>query len=289
MARGRVRLQLATLAHGVENFGDLRDVLRQFNSNRDYSYSMTAQLNKRFSNSMEFSAGYTFSHAYDLISATSDISNSTLRFSILDGTFADRRLRPSLWDIPHSVRFSGAVDLPYGVRFSLFYTGTSGRPYAWTSASDLKGDGFAGNDLIYVPLNAQDISLSNTAQWGTLENFIKTEPCLNEQRGRVMARTSCRNPWRAFVDAKAVKSFRTIRGQSVEVVASMFNVLSFLGVGGKIYSVTGFENASLLTRAGYSTALGRGIYNLDGAGRARRFQDVNASRWKLELGARYIF
>jgi hypothetical protein len=238
---------------------------------------------------MEFTAGYTFSHAYDLISATSDVSFSTLRFSILDGTFADRKLAKSFWDTPHSVRFSGAVDLPYGVRFSLFYTGTSGRPYAWTSSSDLNADGFAGNDLIYVPLNAQDISLANPTQWATLDNFINNVPCLREQRGRIMARTSCRNPWRSFVDAKAVKSFRTIRGQSVEVMASMFNVLSFLGIGGKIYSVTGFENASLLTRTGYSTALGRGIYALDGAGRALKFQDVNASRWKLELGARYIF
>lgn len=266
-----------------------RDVLRQFNSSRDYSYSLTTQLNKRFSNSMEFTASYTFSHAYDLISATSDISNSTLRFSILDGTFARRNLAKSLWDTPHSVRFSGAVDLPYGVRFSLFYTGTSGRPYAWTSASDLNGDGFAGNDLIYVPVNAQDISLANPAQWTTLNNFINNEPCLRDQRGRVMQRTSCRNPWRSFLDARAVKSFRTIRGQSMEVTASMFNLLSFLGIGGKIYSVTGFENASLLSRTGYSAALGRGIYSLDGAGRALKFQDVNLSRWKLELGARYIF
>lgn len=266
-----------------------RDVIRQFNSNRDYSYSLTTQLSKRFSNNMEFTAGYTFSHAYDLISATSDISNSTLRFSILDGTFARRNLARSFWDTPHSIRFSGAFDLPAGVRLALFYTGTSGRPYAWTSASDLNGDGFAGNDLIYVPINAQDISLSNPAQWTTLDNFIKNEPCLQAQRGRVMERTSCRNPWRTFVDARAVKSFRTIRGQSVEVTASMFNVLSFLGIGGKIYNVATFENSSLLTRTGYNAALGRGIYSLDGAGRALKFQDINASRWKLELGARYIF
>jgi hypothetical protein len=266
-----------------------RDVIRQFNSNRDYAYSFTAGLNKRFSNGMEFSAGYTFSHAYDLISATSDISNSTLRFSILDGTFADRRLRPSFWDTPHSVRLSGAVDLPAGVRFALIYSGTSGRPYSWTSSSDLNADGFAGNDLIYVPVNAQDISLANSAQWTTLDNFIKNEPCLNRQRGHIMSRTSCRNPWRGLVDAKAIKSFRTVRGQSMEVMASVYNVLSLLGVGGKIYTVTGFENASLLTRTGYSTALSRGIYSLDGAGRAKMNQDINASRWKLELGARYIF
>src|SRR5205085_12078003 len=128
-----------------------RDVLRQFNSNQDYSYSLTGQVNKQFSNGLEFGVSYTFSHSYDLISATSDISNSNLNFSTLDGTFASRNLRPSFFDIPHSVRISGTTNLPYGVRFSLFYTGQSGRPYAWRYGSDVNADGFSGNDLIYVP------------------------------------------------------------------------------------------------------------------------------------------
>lgn len=267
-----------------------RDVLRQFNSNQDYSYSLTFSLNKRFSNAMEFTAGYTFSHAYDLISGTSDISNSLLRFSILDGTFANRNLRNSLWDTPHSIRISGAANLPYGVRLSLFYTGQSGRPYSYTSASDLNADGLAGNDLIYVPINSQDISLVNPAQWTTLNNYINAEPCLNKARGTIIQRTSCRNPWRTFLDARAVKSFRTIRGQSVEVMASLFNVLSFLSIGGKINSTTGFENANLLSLARYDAALGRGVYNLALPNNGNRLAtDVNASRWKLELGARYIF
>ncbi len=267
-----------------------RDVIKQYNSNRDYSYSLTFQLNKRFSNDMEFTAGYTFSHAFDLISGTSDISNSLLRFSILDGTLANRNLRPSLWDTPHSVRFSGAANLPYGVRLALFYTGSSGRPYAYTSASDLNADGLAGNDLIYVPLNQQDISLATPSQWTTLNNYINNEPCLNKQLGQVIQRTSCRNPWRSFVDARAVKSFNTVRGQSVEVTASLFNVLSFLGVGGKIYSVTGFENANLLSLSRYDAVLGRGVYTLSLPNNGQRTaQDVFSSRWKLELGARYMF
>jgi hypothetical protein len=263
-------------------------VLRQFNSNSDYSYSFSVGLNKRFANSMEFSAGYTFSHSYDLISPTSDVSNSNLNFSTLDGTFAQRNLAKSFYDIPHSIRFSGAFDMPVGIRFALFYTGTSGRPYAWRYASDVNGDGFNGNDLVYVPLNAQDISLANPAQWQQLDNFINNEPCLRNQRGQIMQRTSCRNPWRSFVDAKAVKNFRTIRGQSVEVMASLFNVLSFLGIGGKIYTVSSNENIALLNRTGYSTALSRGIYSLALPSQLK-FQDVQASRWKLELGARYIF
>ena len=265
-----------------------RDVIRQFNSNRDYSYSFTFQLNKHFSNDMEFTAGYTYSRSYDLVSPASDISNSFLNFSTLDGTFANRRLTPSFYDIPHSVRFSGAANLPAGIRVALFYTGTSGRPYAWRYGSDVNADGFSGNDLVYVPLNAQDILLSNPAQYPLLDAFINNEPCLREARGQILHRGACRNPWRSFVDMKVTKSFRTVRGQSVEVLASMFNVLSFLGIGGKIYTASGNENIALLTLARYDAASGRGVYNLAQPAQLK-LQDVNASRWKLELGARYIF
>jgi hypothetical protein len=265
----------------------IRDVLRQFNSNRDYSYSFTVQLAKRFSDRVEFTGSYTFSRSYDLMSATSDISNSNLNFATLDGTFSNRNLRPSLFDQPHSIRLSGTAELPFGLRFSLFYTGQSGRPYSYRYASDVNGDGFNGNDLVYVPMYRQDISLANPAQWDQLDAYIQSEPCLREQRGRIMDRSSCRNPWQSFVDARVSKSINTIGGQRVELVASMFNLMSFLGIGGQIRETSGFENVALLTRTGYSNTLGRGIYALSLP--TRNAVSVTASRWKLELGARYAF
>lgn len=263
------------------------DVLRQFNSNQDYSYSIAFQLNKRLSDNVELSAGYAYSRSYDLMSATSDISNSLLNFATLDGTFRERNLTPSLFDTPHSIRFSGTAMLPYGFRFSLFYTGRSGRPYAYRYNSDVNGDGFAGNDLFYVPANSQDISLTNPADWARLDAFIEGEECLREQRGRIMERGSCRNPWQSFVDARIARTFRTVRGQTVEFTVNVFNVLSFLGVGGINRVTSDFENIAILNRTGYSNGLSRGIYSLLLPERERI--SVFASRWKVELGARYAF
>ncbi len=265
------------------------DVLRQFNSNKDYAYTAAFSVVRRFSGGLEFSASYAYARSYDLISPGSDISNSLLNFSTLDGTFRNRNLRPSLFDTPHNVRLSGTTTLPYGVRFSLFYTGQSGRPYAYRYNSDVNGDNFSGNDLFYVPVNSSDISLANPAQFTQLNNFILSEPCLREQRGRIMERGSCRNPWRTFVDARFAKTFTTIRGQAIELTTNMFNVLSFLGIGGQIRSTTGFENLPILNRTGYSTALSRGIYALTTPFPTRNSIDVLATRWKLEMGARYSF
>ena len=263
------------------------DVLRQFNSNQDYAYQASLNLTKRFSNGLEFSGGYTYSRSYDLMSPGSDISNSLLNFATLDGPFANRNLTPSFYDTPHSVRFSATTTLPYGVRFSLFYTGSSGRPYAYRYNNDVNGDNFSGNDLFYVPLNAQDINLSNAADYAKLDAFIQSEPCLRNQRGQIMQRNSCRNPWVSFVDARFGKTFQTVRGQSIEFTANLFNVLSFLGVGGTLHSTSGNENIAILGRTGYNAAAGRGIYSL--LLPTLNAVQVQASRWKLELGGRYNF
>jgi hypothetical protein len=263
------------------------DVLRQYNSSRDYSYSATFALTKRFSDNVEFAAAYSYARSYDLISPTSDISNSLLNFATLDGTMGNRNLRPSFFDVPHTIRLSGTTVLPYSVRFTLSYTGNSGRPYAYRYNTDVNGDGFSGNDLFYVPLYRSDISLANPAQWDALNAFIEGEACLREQRGRIMERNSCRNPWQSFVDARVSKSFTTYRGQSIELIANLFNAMAFFGLGGE-NRVTSFnENIPILTRTGYSGALGRGIYTL--LLPTREAVQYPASRWKLEFGARYSF
>jgi hypothetical protein len=263
------------------------DVLRQFNSNRDYSYSLSFSLNKRFGNGLTFNAGYAYSRSYDLISPSSDISNSLLNFSTLDGTFASRHLTTSFYDTPHSVRLSGTTELPYGFKVSLIYTGNSGRPYAYRYNTDVNGDNFSGNDLFYVPQNAQDISLANPADYAKLDAFINGEKCLRDQRGTIMRRNSCRNPWVSFLDSRVSKVFPTLHGQTVELTANIYNVMALLGIGGE-NRVTSFnENIPILTRTAYSTALSRGTYTL--LLPQRNVLQYPASRWKLEFGARYAF
>ena len=262
------------------------DVLRQYNSNQDYQFSIKFGLIKRFTN-LEFQAEYAYMRSYDLISPTSDISNSLLNFATLDGTMHNRNLTPSFFDTPHNIRLSGTASLPYQFQVSLFYTGSSGRPYAYRYNTDVNGDNFSGNDLFYVPVNSSDISMANPAQYAQLDAFINGEECLREQRGRIMRRNSCRNPWQSFLDARVAKSFHTIRTQSVEFTANIYNVLSLLGIGGILRTTSSNENIAILNRTGYNTTLGRGIYTLQLP--PRNVVQYPASRWKLEFGARYSF
>ena len=105
---------------------------------------------------------------------------------------------------------------------SLYFVGESGRPFTYTAygavgRGDLNADGSNTNDPIYIPRNALDATEikfsgdlgdlpgadnSAAAQAGrentqrhAFEDFIARTPCLRSQRGQIMARNSCREPW----------------------------------------------------------------------------------------------
>lgn len=275
-----------------------RDIILQSNSNKDYQYQATFQLQKRFSNGLEFNGGYTYARAYDLMSLTSSISNSNLRFAVLDGTLDNRNLAPAAFDVPHRVTFTVTGNLPMDFRGSIQYAGRSGTPYSYVTSNDGNGDGLAGQDLVYVPANAQDIQMcplagactplsQDPAAYAQLNAYINAEPCLASQRGQIMSRTSCRNPWQSFVNGRLAKTIRTVHGQAIELTADVFNVLSFLGVGGKVTSTSFFEETNLLTMQRYNQAAGRGVYSFaTSLPNLRRVDTIN-SRWRILFGARY--
>ncbi len=151
--------------------GLANDIIENRNVSKDQSTSLAFQLQKRFSDGLEFNAAYTYSHALDVMSMTSDITNSNYNFGALDGTIANRNLRTSSFDRPHKVSISGTVNAPFGARFSLIYNGLSGTPFTYVVSGDANADGVFGNDLAYVARNRADMSMDgnggNVAGFGT--------------------------------------------------------------------------------------------------------------------------
>ena len=81
---------------------------------------------------------------------------------------------------------------------------------------------------MYVPTDASDINLSDPSTWDSLDHFIRGEPCLQKQRGRIMRRNSCGATWRTILNARLSKEIPTAGGQSIELIADLFNVLNLL-------------------------------------------------------------
>jgi carboxypeptidase family protein/TonB-dependent receptor-like protein len=275
----------ATAARLTSSF---RQVILHENKSGDHSFSLTGQLQKRFSDNVEFNVGYTYSHTEDLFSLTSSIASSNLNFAALDGTLANRNLRTSAFDLPHKITASGSVTLPYRVNLSVIYVGQSGFPYSYTVQGDANGDGISGNDMVYVPRDSFDITMKNPADYTTLNSYINGEDCLRNNRGRLLPRNSCRNAWTNFLNARLGKVFPTVNGQSIEITADFFNVLNMIsGDWGLIRQTAPFEEQAMLRLSGYDTTNNRGIYTLFLP--PRNQVQINSSRWRIQLGAKYAF
>lgn len=273
------------------------NILMHTNRNKDYSYSASFQLAKNLGN-LTFVGGYTYSRAFDLISQTSSVAYSNYGYATLDGTLENRNVTTSFFDRPNKITFSGTYHFPHGVDASLVYIGVSGSPFGYTINGDVNADGVGfgsqKNDLFYVPKDSNDITMSGatpairTAQYDSLNNFINQQSCLSSQRGKIMGRDSCRNPWANYLNANLTWTLPQIHGQRLQVSLDVFNLLHLISSDwGIIRETTGNENANILKKSGnFDVANDRNTYSLSLP--ALNSMSSFSSRWRLILGARWI-
>jgi outer membrane receptor protein involved in Fe transport len=215
------------------------------NSKGGYNYTLSGQLRKRFNRSFEATAAYNYMQAKDVQSLTSDRAISNWRngrqYSGLENDNED--ISTSNFQRPHRLIMYGTYTAPWKTNqtdITFFYEGISGQPYVYVANADLNGDGFAGNDPIYVPKNALD---PNEVRIGTgagtafalapaeaqiLENFINAQPCLNKQRGQIMTRNSCQAPFQQRMDASIRQTIPQIAGQRFTLQLDIFNLPNLL-------------------------------------------------------------
>jgi Carboxypeptidase regulatory-like domain len=284
------------------NFGPIIQIT---NGRGDRAYSLTGQVQKRFGNGTELMGAYTYTNAKDLMSAAGDFAFTNLGSTPVDGTLENRNLRTAFWETPHKVTLVGTFNLPLDVGLSLIYSGSSGHPYTYVVRGDANADGVGDpndyrlNDVIYVPRDANDITLTTPADFVKLDQYILLEPCLRGQRGRLLERNSCRDAWVNLTSARLTKIFGLFQGHSIQVSVDVFNVLNLLDgdwglvrqtvdeFGGR---VPGHE-IDVLELVGYDTAKSRGIYRVlpNVLTPSRNRIDPELSRWRMQLSARYAF
>lgn len=322
---------IATNAEGRQMFGasgffgtpqrvdpNFVQVLDHLNENRDRTWVVSLQFQKRFEDRLEFNASYSYMDAKDLTSLSSSIATSNFGFRPVSegGNPNNPPLSTSAFEVPHRLQFSGTVNLPRSSSVSFIFTGQSGTPYTWTVFGDANGDGFMApnafgrtNDIIYVPSGPTDFSPrnGNPVEFENFDRVIDAEPCLQESRGRIPERNTCRNPWRNRLDLKFQLGLDGARhGHRISLIGDVFNVLNLISDDlGRIETISFFETRTLLQDRGFDAANDRPIYSyagprlsdLDGDGTISRdevrdqlksISDVT-SRWRIQLGIRYDF
>ena len=216
-------------------------VLDLTNSSGDYTWSVTGQLQKSFSDRFEGSVAYTHQVSKDVVSVTSSTAGSNFRYQRdVSGDLNDKSITTSKYDQPHRIVATGTYRFPTATDVSFIYQGNSGAPFDFvygtsssTGSGDLNGDGQSQNDLFYVPTdatNSAEIQFSGATaaqQAAALESFISANDCLNSQRGRIMTRNSCRNPWVNEVDLSLAQSLGKLGPKQLQNLQVRLDIINF--------------------------------------------------------------
>jgi hypothetical protein len=208
------------------------------NKSQDYSYSLTAELQKRFTTNLGGSIAYTFTQAYSIQDLTSSTAGSQYRFGrTYSGTQLETPLAHSAFETPNRIVGDVSYTLPTKTSISVIYQGQSGIHFTYVSSNDLNGDNQTLNDPIYIPTGPSDpkgpvfattstfngISYTPAQQAAAFDSFISSTSCLNSQRGQIMKRNSCDTPWTNEFDVSAEQAVTTIRGQNLSLRLDIFN------------------------------------------------------------------
>jgi hypothetical protein len=291
----------------------LGDVIAVTNQSKDRAFDVTGELRKH-GRLADVQASVSYGRTRDVQSARplSALLADNWRFARpVAGLQGALTLGTSDFDQPFRVRASGTVRSPWRrlpTDVSFFYVGGSGVPYTYVAGGtqgrgDLNADGAVGNDPIYVPrtaFDAAEITFGGSraevdAQQTAFERFIEGAACLRGQRGRIMARNSCRSPWMSLTNLAIRQGVPSPQGQSLALELQVFNLLNLLNPRwGRVELPTGnalttTSQIALLSQVGETTGpQGQPIYRFDPT--ARRYSHENFDTYyQLQLAARYTF
>ena len=230
------------------------------NTSRNRAYQLSARFEKRFSDGVAATAHYTFSRVRDVQTPlrvnTSGVVNWASR--AVSGRHEDLGTGISLNGIPHRVVLAATMRAPWrrwSTELSVYYVGESGSPFtylAWGSVrgrGDLNADGSNENDPIYVPRSAFDTAqirfaptirqvpavgggtrtdtVTEAQQAAAFERLIESTPCLRRQRGDILERNSCREPW-SHTTIASVRQSIPVANRALEAQLDVYNVLNLL-------------------------------------------------------------
>lgn len=291
------------------------------NAQAGYNYTLSGQLKKRFNRAFEATGAYTFNQAKDVMSLTSDRAISNWRFGRqFSGVENDpKNATTSNFERPHRAILFGTYTAPWTSNqtdVTFYFEGISGSPIVYVTNNDINGDAVNGNDPIYVPRNATDVSeirigtgagntfALNAAAAQAFEKFIESQPCLDRQRGRIMERNSCNGPFQKRMDVSVRQTIPEIGGQRLTAQLDIFNFANLLNRswGRNYFPILGtFNNQAALNTAGREVGAlnsAKWNYNLNtsiqnGITTFNSPYQVNpnsaANNYQLQLTMRYAF
>lgn len=294
-----------------KNKSNYYSIVNLRNTNKGYTYALSALLEKHFNFGLDLSASYTFGHAKSVNDGTSSVAYSNWKYNYSRDTNSENELGFSKFDIPHRVMIQASYTSPKywngwtSTTVSVIYNGFSGSRYSLTmnEKADFNGDGQNGNSLLYIPTDTEldkmnfvdvtdkngNVTMSAEANRQAFKQWIENDSYAKNHRGQVAERNSNLSPWEHEIDLHLAQTIYNI--ESIGKLEFTFDIINFANMLNKkwganyssAYNLSPLTVTSLNTDAnGNRTA--NYIYN-----NAEISKDDIYSRWHCQVGVRLTF
>ncbi|MEE9167878.1 MAG: carboxypeptidase regulatory-like domain-containing protein [Candidatus Neomarinimicrobiota bacterium] len=272
------------------------------NTDEGYNLTLTVQLRKQFENGLNTSLAYTYLQAKNNLKST-EIASVLWQNQPVQGDPNNPRISWSEFGNPHriigSANYRHVWSTNMGTSVGLFfemaqgnrYIYSGGNRYSFIYSGDVNGDGYGGNDLIYIPESASDINLDDPDDWDALDAFIKQDDYLSEHRGEISERFGAINPWFSNIDLRVLQDYSMDLGgqrHTVQLSLDIMNAANLLSSNFGVRKVASPAATSPLKLVGWTDG-GEPIFDFTGPSETYIDDPGEFSRWRVQLGLRYLF
>jgi hypothetical protein len=278
------------------------------NANKGHSLNITGQLRKEFGSALNASLAYSFTSAKNTLKST-EIASVLWQNQPVQGDpnqpelsyseFGQRHriVGSATWAKSWSPRLRTSVGVFLEVGQGNRFGGAGGNRYSFIYSGDVNGDGAGGNDLIYIPADANDINLDpfgavSVAEQRTLmEAFIEQDSYLSTHRGQIAERFGLSNPWYNNVDLRVLQDFALGSGSrrhTFQLSIDVLNLGNLINSSWGVRKVASASATSPFTLVRFDGA-GAPVFNFTGPSETFIDDPGLFSRWRTQIGLRYFF
>ena len=295
-------------------------IINTKNTNKGYSGSISATIEKSFNFGLDLLASYTYAQSKSINDCTSSVAYSNWKYNYAWDS-NNPKLTYSSFDQPHRVLLTANYNSPkYAGGYlqtivGLTYNGYNGQRYSLTYSdnTDFNSDGYRGNSLMYIPTdnelssmmfkeftytdnNGNRVTVSPEQQRDWFGNFIATDNYAKNHRGQYAERNGNIGGWENQIDLHFAENIFVLkeRGSKIQLTFDVLNFANMLNKKwGAVWSQT--YNVSPLKCMGVSDVNGAKVAqfqwngNTEETGNTKPDKSNVASRWHAQVGVKLTF
>ncbi len=288
---------------GEEYTKDYTGVVYLTNTNKGYTYNITAKLEKNFNFGLNAMAAYTYSRSKSVNDGTSSQALSNWRYNSTWAGSNNPEVSYSNFNVPHRIIASLSYRKEYAGHFattlSLFYNGQSGSNYTLSyNNSDINRDTYRGNDLMYIPTDGElaNMKFSGTdaeqeEQRAAFGEWINLHKELRDKKGHYAERNGFHLPFVHQFDLHLSQDFFMAISGHQHTLQLNFDILN---VGNLLNRSWGVYKSVQATTPSVENVDANGVptfsYEASNSKKPLYYDNVGtSSRWKAQIGVKYIF